>query len=645
MVCKASPLKKLNPPPDFGADSISSGIQRNKLNSFKRNLTEESMPPTAATKIAFISYETPFTPCGGIAAVMDFLPDQMAREIQTGSGGRGIDQVVVVSPLHFRTEKLSRLAYNGGLNLETEFRLKAGNMDLPMLILSADRPQSPGVKWCFLLPKGQDPFTPPLFGGYPHPYTLHPDSNRNAELLLRDSLLFGQAAARALMALDSQARWRILLQDWEAAGTALALKGSDDAIALDYKAWLVLHNAYDCEATDPEITRAGLNPALVPDIAASRPDSPDRVDTVLRRALAVVEPSVFTVSQQYAQDFNNDTFQSRIMAAHLQDWLSHVPGQAPRLLKGVNNGCFQNLSIPLDLMSRFRKGDYQSLYQWKAEQRAWFIKMLSQHPAGLDQPIWGDPEQLALLDMGLPWFVMGGRDDTRQKGFDLLGLAAREYLIQGNQAVFLFFPIPGDEGLIGLSFLERLAHEFPGQVLTLPFRFQAGFMAAMHGASFGVMPSYYEPFGGANEFYLRGAPGLARATGGLIQQIIPAKDPDNPNQRAQGLAGQWQDLHDYPTGVLFREPEPIESEESDWRVINNASYEPGFYANDRMASRSWLGLVQGMSNELLKALKFCSRIYREQPSQYCQMLVRGLDHLTGHFSWQSTARSYLEEME
>ena len=63
---------------------------------------------TAKPKIAFVAYETPFAPCGGIAAVMDFLPERMAAE-------SGLE-TLVISPLHFHSEKLCRLAFGGGFD-------------------------------------------------------------------------------------------------------------------------------------------------------------------------------------------------------------------------------------------------------------------------------------------------------------------------------------------------------------------------------------------------------------------------------------------------------------------------------------------------------------------------------------------------
>ena len=96
-----------------------------------------------------------------------------------------------------------------------------------------------------------------------------------------------------------------------------------------------------------------------------------------------------------------------------------------------------------------------------------------------------------------------------------------DYLDAGGSGCFLFFPIPGDEGLEGLGFLEELAEARPQRVLAFPFLYKEGYLAAVQGAGFGLMPSLYEPFGMANEISLNGTCPLARATGGIVQQVIP----------------------------------------------------------------------------------------------------------------------------
>ena len=62
--------------------------------------------------------------------------------------------------------------------------------------------------------------------------------------------------------------------------------------------------------------------------------------------------------------------------------------------------------------------------------------------------LWGDREAFCTQDGA--WIVMAGRDDPRQKGYDVAAAAVDAYLAEqatGPLACrFLFFPIPGYEG-------------------------------------------------------------------------------------------------------------------------------------------------------------------------------------------------------
>ena len=124
---------------------------------------------------------------------------------------------------------------------------------------------------------------------------------------------------------------------------------------------------------------------------------------------------------------------------------------------------------------------------------------------------------------------------------------------------FLFFPpIQGDEGLPGLEFLRELACRFPEDVLAFPFIWIAGFTAALQAAAFGLMPSLYEPFGMANEFYLTGAcVGVGRATGGNIEQIVPLRAGASFSRAVSVRANPHHSLSAHPTGILFRESDNI----------------------------------------------------------------------------------------
>lgn len=84
-----------------------------------------------------------------------------------------------------------------------------------------------------------------------------------------------------------------------------------------------------------------------------------------------------------------------------------------------------------------------------------------------------------------------------KKGHDVAAYAVDLYLGKGGNAKFLFFPIPGDEGLGGLKFLENLSVKYQNNILVLPFLWKEGYIEVLRGSTYSLMPSLYEPFGAA----------------------------------------------------------------------------------------------------------------------------------------------------
>ena len=266
------------------------------------------------------------------------------------------------------------------------------------------------------------------------------------------------------------------------------------------------------------------------------------------------------------------------------------------------------------------------------------------------KPVWGNIAKFvakANASPDMPWFVLAGRDDTRQKGYDVAAEAIRNFLTKpGNddKAQFLFFPIPGDEGREGLLFLRRLAEDYRANILVLTFIFQEGYMAALQGAAFGVMPSLYEPFGMANEFYLNGAVGIGRATGGLLQQIVPLREVPSFAPEVDSPSSHWHSPSVAATGLLYRESDNNPDVVGHWKAFNGVQYlsEPG---QDRVAERRNYRLFADMAGALQQALADAIDVYREplalnsmQP--YYAMLVAGIGHIQRGFSWEWAAAEY-----
>jgi len=550
-------------------------------------------------RLAFVTYETPYAPCGGIAAVMGRLP----RQIEKASGL----SVVVITPFHHRIAKTASLA----MEPVGSFRVPHGGAALQADLLRYEE----GVSWIFL--RVGDPR---FFAGRRHPYDVASSPGETGAALLRDSLLFGAAAARALEVMDPEARWVLLLQDWEAATLALALAGTGSR----HLCYLTLHNSYDSPASNWDLLLAGLNPDACPG------------QTVLDRALARVEWPIFTVSEPFSLELTEDLLQAEILAPHLRDRLR------PRLV-GVNNGPFADLAVPETVAAEAACGKIESFVEWKEAGRREFLKALDALAAGGPGPIWGDPCRFR-RDRA-PWFVLAGRDDARQKGYDVAVEAAASVLEQGAEARFLFFPIPGDEGIDGLGFVKDLAERFPEKVLAMPFLFREGYFAALRGAAFGVMPSLYEPFGMANEFYLNGAAGIGRATGGILLQIVPLRAAASFSQAVEARSSRWHAPSAAPTGILYREPDDLPDALEDWRAITQDSCQGGLRAASRPVRRRALGLFRAMAWELEIALFDGIRLFVQAPDLYFSMLAEGIRHIRRTLSWERTAQEYLRRIE
>jgi glycogen synthase len=563
--------------------------------------------------IAFITFESPWFAAGGVAAVMGQLP----RATESAAGLA----TVVITPFH-----VSEIDKNKIPALEKQeiysFELPYDQGSVLIRVYYANS----GCAWYFLKAETA-PSEGPLFAGSRHPYDL-PQT-----VLRRDSLLFGAATVHALRAIakhqgtDPEAvEWNMIAQDWEAATALLAFQSQKDCHG---RLHLTLHNSYDEFATVSEFLRAGIDPARSPG------------DTILHRALSVVEQPAFTVSDQFASDFTDDLLQREVMAPQLQTLLNRNP------IVGVDNGPFQALAVKADHLVAAANGEFGPLRGWKADNRHDALKALDAHTPTEKEPVWGDKAKFRRDES--PWFVMAGRDDPRQKGYDVAVAGIEGYLLghhgKSGCAQFLFFPIPGDEDLAGLEFLKALALRFPEDILVFPFRWVAGYTAALRAAAYALMPSLYEPFGMANEFYLAGGcVGVGRATGGNLEQIVPLHASSAYSRAVRVRAERYHPLASQPTGILFRERDEIVSAWRDWGGINDAQYDKAGGAPSRVEQRRNYAVFLEMANEMRIAIEDGIRIYRNDSELYYRMLISGIGHIQRTFSWQRAGQEYARKI-
>lgn len=564
---------------------------------------------------ALLAYEWPLAPCGGISAVLGFLPG----ELQAASGR----PVGVLVPWHRHctreTVTAAEVTVVGRVEVVCESR--------PLKVdVCRYRSERYGWNWYLLRPERED-----IFAGERHPYDLA------AAAQTRDALAFGAAAATALRAVPELRASRVQLHDWHAATAALYL--ADDPALPASTRQLVLHNTYDSLPLNENWLRSsGVPPA------ALRSWGDDEA-SVLKRSLRLVAPLVCSVSEQFARELLEDELQRSVIAPHLQPQLS-VPerGATVGRLRGVDNGLFIRPSVDLDALRQARQGWPDALRGRKQEAREQALQhLLALKPDGTDStpPVWGDRQAFAKAHgEQTVWFFMSGRDDPGQKGYDVAAAAAEQLLAGEVDAQFLFLPIFGDQGLESLTFLQALAAAQPGRVLVIPSppRLPQGYPEAMAGADFGLVPSLYEPFGMTNEYYLSGTAVVGRATGGTLLQVVPLRSAAAYSLAVEDRARNYYGTTAAPTGILYREPDALANAEA-WHALKWSELRFGEPCASRLDKRCDQPLFRAMAEELEFALRDALRV-AQNPELYGRMVAAGYDHITGSFSWAKAARRY-----
>lgn len=553
-----------------------------------------------------VAFEGPFVPYAGITAVIRQSAAPLASASDVPS--------VVILPFHHRVINTGDSAQNHIGSVSVPF--DADMIDVEII----------QVDQCLFLKPSDQRF----FAGASHPYDL-PGHD-----LLRDALFFGAAVARGLPVIAAHyghegSAWGLICHDWESVTAALALAGEPQ-----HRLLLVLHNVYD-----GAISGIGLSDHMLRQVgiaAETCPGPPMRESpTVLQRALCLptLTRSVLAVSDQFAADVCDDIYLAETLAPHLR-------GELQDRIRGNDNGLFAPLKVPPQALADAARGITRPLQNWKLGGRTDFIAALRKHESSESEPIWGNPD--AFIGADAPetiWFVTGGRDDARQRGHDVLAGAVPETLREIPLARFLFFVMPGEEGLEGMRFLKELTERHPEQVLALPFRFVDGYLPALRAANWAVMPSLYGPFESANEFYLLGAaPGIARACGGLIQQIIPLRASRTFSKAVQNRVAGWHAASSHPTGILYRESDDLPTAHDDWKAINEAAYLPH---GDRLQQRQHQPLFRAMVRELRMAIADGVHVCQDEKLYYA-MIAEGVGYLRRTFSWDRNAEELVRTL-
>lgn len=533
-----------------------------------------AVDPATAT-IVYATWENPFAKGGGIFAVASNYGAELVRQ------GRDL---VLLSPYHTFLSSSPRPGVDVQEVARGRVEYDGANVEFGV----HEHLDRNGCRW--LLVKA-----PPFFedgADQTDPYQPY-------EGLLRQALFFSKVAPFALAAAGLTKNLILHLQDWQAAGIALTAKEAVFAGVIESCASvLTMHNPYDRSME----TR---NLRLLSDKAPS---------TVYEWMIPLLDGPLSTVSDAFAAELTSDPLQTGCFATHLQHLLGSLG------VTGVNNGLFGKPAEAYSEAARAaaKAGSPGPILDEKLAKRRGMLEIL----AGLN-----DSRTIGSLDFDhlltrddIPVFMMFGRLDPGQKGFDVLAQSIETLCERRVDARFILAPSVLDQNspfagsedtrrqMAAVAQLGLLAHRLPGRVVIYPFRMEAGYMEAMGGSTFAVMPSLYEPFGGATEPFLVGTPVIARKTGGLQQQVVDGK-----------------------TGFLFRETPEGDQQllEAEWRHLQSAG------VTDRMK----IGLYREIVAALTSAIEAACEFHRSNPTAYAAMLPN-LAAKAREFSWSKTAAEY-----
>ncbi|NLF68132.1 MAG: glycogen synthase [Candidatus Anammoximicrobium sp.] len=565
--------------------------------------------------IVLCAYENFFARAGGLFQVARLLPKTLQQHGE---------RVLVLSPFHAALATApARPSESPGAapsplqpcreTGETSVRFANTRVPLKLWEHTLD-----GVRW--VLFEAPDYFR--ARGGpkgkIPYDYT-GPDHPQAPSRLDVDSLFASAAVPSVLAALGLTEDLVIHAQDWQLAATALTVKQALlDNVLHSASVVLSSHNPYDRVLPPGKLglITGRVHERFWPTLRQTpRRDGtlPVRRDTFYECMLPLLDAPVATVSKSFARELTVHPVQTAFFASHLQDVFRRQG------VVGVDNGLFLDANagpFSAAAVDEARRGNVAAILREKEDKR----QVLLQHFAGYLQESArgelnaGPGRSLADLPPEVPVFMMFGRMDPGQKGFDVLARAVER--IEPGRAKFIFaLESPGGVER-WVADLAQLASERQGDVTFIPDRMTDGYFDTMAGATYCVMPSLYEPFGAATEPYVQGTPVVACATGGLLQQV---RNYRHDRASATGL------LYDADLSSLA--PADVAAH---WRELLVAA-DP----ETRQANPVYRQLVEGLTDALLEAIA----IFSQRPECYGRLLANLYGQALA-FSWDHAADEY-----
>ena len=220
-----------------------------------------------------------------------------------------------------------------------------------------------------------------------------------------------------------------------------------------------------------------------------------------------------------------------------------------------------------------------------------------------------------------------------QKGFDSMLLGFQK-LKRGTAKLFFGLNIESKSSGIEdrpelAAFLQDVERECRGDIVIWPFRIPSDHYAALlRGASFQLMPSFYEPFGSATEGFISGTPVVARGTGGLWAQVEACNK--TPIPEFYGNLFKHAAEAAKPNGILYRERYSETHYEIDWNSILKLP----------LSKRHTIALYRSIIDGAHEGLKNAVEIFSD-PARYGELIVNGFKSLSC-FRWSDSVEKYVK---
>jgi len=529
--------------------------------------------------VAFCSFESRFARSGGLAAVTTNILPYLK---ETNS----IPSVILLTPFYSRIMDETRLQ-STSISFKTTFNRKEVNVEIFEYTWEYEHPVRGTIKEYYLRADGF--FEAQNKINDPYMYDTLDESLKSA-VQSDNALFFCKAVPPAMNALGIRKNIIFHLNEWQTALISLTAKEAMLNSTLESCATVqTMHNSYDSGVPWSSLSTL-LNPSR-----GKKLTGPVALSTY-QIGLQLIDAPVTTVSDHFSDELTTDTLQTAHYAPHLQN-IMKAGG-----VHGVNNGMFIGLSPEFP---KAEKHTLDEIRKIKLKMRKALLRVLSTYnPPERFGELTYKGKTINKLPDDVPVLAMSGRLDTIQKGYDILLRAIEKFDEDEIKVVLTPMPVR----LSDLDYFYEIACKCRGNVTVFPVRLQKGYHELQTGATFGIMPSIYEPFGAAVEYMASGTVNIGRATGGLVDQI------------------------DSTCGFLYKEPAVFYTGENINDFVGSAHI---------VQTRKLNPWVQSMSDSLYEVLKKAIDVYRNNTDEYYQMILDGFKKAV-QFSWDKSSKKYYE---